>query len=70
MTNLYPLQSNLQEILKRKNLSMKGLSIKAGLGETAVRDIIKGRVRSPTYLTLEKIATVLKCNVQTLIENR
>ncbi|RZK20659.1 MAG: XRE family transcriptional regulator [Flavobacterium sp.] len=60
------LQINLEKKMKEKGFNMKSLSIMAGLNETAVRDIIKGRVNSPTYKNLSKICVVLECSVDEL----
>lgn len=39
----------------------------AGLGKTAVRDILAGKVKTPSVETLARIADVLKCTVAYLI---
>ncbi|AIL64872.1 hypothetical protein NOVO_02390 [Rickettsiales bacterium Ac37b] len=60
------LATNLKAMMIKKGFSMKGLSLSAHLNETAVRDIITGRVKNPTYITLEKLARVLECEVKDL----
>lgn len=52
------------------NLNRKALSTKAGLNETAVRDIIEGRSRNPRHDTLQKIAKALACSVADLTGER
>ena len=52
--------------MKILNLDMKGLSIKAGLNETFVKDIINGRSRNPTATRLAKLAKALGCTVADL----
>jgi transcriptional regulator with XRE-family HTH domain len=63
------LQKNLLKLMQIKGFTMKGLSLAANLNETAVRDILKGRVINPTYKTLEKLATILGSSVRELTEN-
>ena len=53
-----------EEIRRRMNqlgLNSKRLSLGAGLNETYVRDIIKGRTRNPRTDTLGKLARALGC---------
>lgn len=54
------ISEKLKELTKKHGYNFKSLSLAAGLGETAVRDIVVGRVRSPQTETLEKIANHLK----------
>lgn len=44
----------------------KKLSIEAGLGETAIGDIIRERSLNPRHATLLKIANALDCTVEAL----
>ncbi len=60
------LRKELERRIKQKNTNMKEVSLAAGLNETAVRDIIVGRIQSPTYITLTSIAKVLGCTVEEL----
>jgi transcriptional regulator with XRE-family HTH domain len=46
---------------------MLKLSALAGLNETAVRDILNGKMKNPTYKTLYHLAKVLKCSVDELV---
>lgn len=48
----------IAEEIHAKNLSMKEVSLRAGLGETWVRDALK-RDKEPTVKNLEKVKTVL-----------
>ncbi len=53
-------RDNLKRIVdERADGNMKRVSLKAGLGPTAVRDILIGRSKAPTIDTLEKIAEAL-----------
>ena len=47
-------------------LSQKALALKAGLGETFVREIFRGRSKNPGGSGLQKIAEVLECAVEDL----
>lgn len=62
-------KKNLKAILnERKGITnAKKLSIAAGLGETAVRDILKDRSASPKLETIYKLSQALKVPVYRLI---
>lgn len=53
------LREALAREMKSRGFNMKSLSAKAGLGDTAVRDIIVGRNRSPRIETIGKIAAAM-----------
>lgn len=57
----------LARLLKERNLKMKPVSLEAGLGETAVSDIIKRRAKSPRMETLTRIANAIGVDPQVLI---
>jgi phage repressor protein C with HTH and peptisase S24 domain len=48
-------------------LGQKALALKAGLNETAVRDILIGKSRHPRHDTIEKLAGVLGASVAELL---
>ncbi len=54
---------NLANIVAAKKTNPSALAKAAGLGHTAVRDIIQRNVNSPTYATLLKIAKELGVDV-------
>lgn len=60
---------NLEKILKTRGdtLNPKKLSVMAGLGETAVRDILQNRSASPKLETVHKLAKALDIGVYELI---
>lgn len=60
---------NLEKILKTRGdtLNPKKLSVMAGLGETAVRDILQNRSASPKLETVHKLAKALNIGVYELI---
>lgn len=62
-------KKNLKVILdERKNsTNPKKLSIEAGLGETAVRDILQNRSASPKLETIQKLAKALHVPIYRLI---
>ncbi len=62
-------KTNLQRLLKEReaDTNAKKLSLEAGLGETAVRDLLKNRAHSPKLETVHKIANALDIGVYDLI---
>ena len=52
-------KKNLKKAIEQKGTNPKKLSLDAGLGETAVRDILKERSASPKLETAAKIAKAL-----------
>jgi SOS-response transcriptional repressor LexA len=60
------LQARLRELMQRQQLSHAALSRMAGLGQTAVNDIMSGRNQSPSNKAVEKLATVLGVSVEDL----
>lgn len=62
-------KKNLKAILdERKGMTnAKKLSLEAGLGETAVRDILKDRSASPKLETIYKLSQALKVPVYRLM---
>jgi transcriptional regulator with XRE-family HTH domain len=60
-----------EEIARRmmaKGLNAKRLSVAAGLNESYVRDILRGRSKHPRTDTLAKLATALRCAVTELTD--
>lgn len=53
--------------MERKEIAAKRLSIDAGLGETAVRDILAPTAKDIKVGTLQKLASVLDCTLEDLI---
>ncbi len=60
---------NLKAILedRKDKTNPKKLSLEAGLGETAIRDILQNRSASPKLETIHKIANALNTPVYRLI---
>lgn len=61
-----PLAKNVRIWMDFRDIGQKALSLKAGLNETYVRDILKGRSRNPTQSRLAKLAGALDCSVEDL----
>jgi DNA-binding Xre family transcriptional regulator len=62
-----PLQRELRRRMIEKKLSMRGLSLKAGLNATAVKAIMRGNSQHPRHDTIEKLATALDCTPDDLL---
>ncbi|SRR5260221_1965889 len=61
------LKENIQRLLEKHKLSMKGLERKAGLKEKAVQNILAGYSKQPQIGTLRSIAETLGCTVSQLL---
>lgn len=61
------LRQSLQRAMDERGIKAKPLAIAAGLGETAVRDILSGRTQNVQVGTLHKIAEILDWPVTDLI---
>lgn len=57
----------IRRAMARKKIKAKPLSLAAGLGETAVRDILEARSGSPRVDTLRRIAEQLDATIEDLI---
>lgn len=49
----------LLSLMHEQGLTQRSLSLRAGLNETAVRDIVEGRARFPRYDTIRALADAL-----------
>ena len=54
--------------MKERGLNPKSLSKRAGLNETFVRDLTKGKSRNPRADSLNKLATALECHISDLTD--
>ena len=61
------LQKSLQRRARAVGLGYNEIGRRAGVGLSAVANIMSGRSRSPRHVTLEKIARVLNCTVYELV---
>ena len=69
LTMVETVRENLYKKMLAAGLNMKKLSIKAGLNETGVRDILRGRVKSPSFDTLYCLAKALNTSIDELTED-
>lgn len=60
------IRAEIQRRMALLGMNRAELSIKAGLGRTAVRDILEERVGSPTEKTLRGLARALGCSISDL----
>lgn len=58
--------TNIERRMRMTGNTQKSLALRAGLNETAVRDILKGRSKDPQFSTLNGISRVLGCAVEEL----
>lgn len=64
------LNRELKRRMKDKGFKPKSLSLEAGLGETYVADILKGRSANPTHTKLSALARELDCTIADLTGER
>ncbi|MCH2037822.1 MAG: helix-turn-helix transcriptional regulator [Rickettsiales bacterium] len=50
------IQENLKKLMKEKNVSAYRLANEIGMGDSVIRDILRGRSKSPRIETINKIA--------------
>ncbi|MCP4394251.1 MAG: helix-turn-helix domain-containing protein [Alphaproteobacteria bacterium] len=63
------LSENILACLKQSGLNQKSAAVKAGLSETAIRDILVGRSKNPRADTIRKIADLFGCTPAELLGN-
>jgi len=63
MTQPSPVRDNLRMLAQKSGMSKRAICRKAGLSESVVKDIISGKIQSPTVATLGKIATAMGLEV-------
>ncbi|MBO6511534.1 MAG: helix-turn-helix transcriptional regulator, partial [Roseibium sp.] len=56
------IQRRIRSRIKELGTNPKAVATRAGLGSTAIRDILDGRSKSPRENTLRKIAKALNCD--------
>lgn len=59
--------ANLERIIEEKGTNNRAVAEAAGLGHTAVRDIILRKVRNPTFATLLRLSEVLGVDVAEIV---
>lgn len=63
-------QDAIRRAMARKNIAQKPLAIQAGLGETAVRDILAANAKDVKIGTLIRLAGALDCTLEDLMGNQ
>lgn len=61
------LRRRVEELMERHHIGAKPLARKAGLGETVVRDLIKGHKKDVQLSTLEALAAALEVPLSSLL---
>jgi transcriptional regulator with XRE-family HTH domain len=61
------MRDRINERLEKTGLSVRGASIAAGLGETTLRNYLKGMTASLTVESAERLAAVLDCSATWLM---
>jgi transcriptional regulator with XRE-family HTH domain len=64
------LRAQLEERMRKHGLNQRSLALRAGLNATAVRDILKGKSKTPLYSTIQRLATALGCTPEDLMTPR
>jgi len=67
MANL--LANKIKDKIQEKGLSINGLEKMAGLKQSSVQNIIRGRSKKPSIDIVQSIAKVLNCTVEELISD-
>lgn len=60
-------KGNLTRYMELRGLNPRSLSLAAGLGATAVRDIIEGKSSEPRYSTIRCLSGALRCQMTDLV---
>jgi transcriptional regulator with XRE-family HTH domain len=63
-----PFVAGLRLIVSRREREHAALSVKAGLSNTAIRDIVRGASKSPKIGTAQALAKVLGYSIEEIIE--
>ena len=62
------ISENIQRLLDQRGLYAKPVATAAGLGETAILDILAGRSKSPRFATISKIAAYFEVDVAEIVD--
>lgn len=66
--NTIPMKILLEDIIVKKNLSLRQVSILTGIPKSTIDDIVAGR-KSPRMDVMEKLATGLKVRISDLYDS-
>ncbi|WP_158258352.1 helix-turn-helix domain-containing protein [Rhodopila globiformis] len=67
LPNAAPVEREVFRRMVRAGMGQTALALKAGLNETYVRDLFKGRSLNPRTEQLKKLANALGCNMPELL---
>jgi phage repressor protein C with HTH and peptisase S24 domain len=62
------LQERINRLIKERGMNHTSVALTAGLGRSAIRDIVRGKSRRPSYDTLKKIADALGIHIELLTD--
>lgn len=68
MTYTEAISLRLRELCRERNLSLNGMAMLAGLNQSTLENIVKGKSKSPGLRTLHRIATGLNMTVAELLD--
>lgn len=60
-------KANLRRLMEQRGTNPRATSEAAGLGATAVRDILAGKSTEPHYSTIRRLSGVLQCQMTELV---
>lgn len=67
VVDIWTVKAGLERAMKSRGIKAKPLAIAAGMNDTVVRDILKGKSRDPKIGTLVKLAEVLETPVTDIL---
>ena len=59
----------LKTLRRRKKLTQKQLAEKAGLSQSYINELERGKKKNPSVVVLDKLANVLEVSVMELLKN-
>lgn len=65
--NIQHLIHEISQRMLEKGIGQKRLAVSAGLNETYVRDVLKGKSKRPDVFSIGRLAQVLDCSIEELI---
>lgn len=68
MTYTEAISLRLRGLCRERNLSLNGMAMLAGLNQSTLENIVKGKSKSPGLRTLHRIATGLNMTVAELLD--
>jgi len=62
------IRKNIRNRIEERGTTKRKVSLTAGLCQNTVSDILSGKSKNPGIFTLAKIARVLRCSVEDLLD--